>query len=330
LLLRNEEKMRNISVIVPGGLNTDIIGLGVERLLHPGELTLGGRLQIGPGGKARNMAQMIAAYLGKNRVAMIGRSSRDPFGLWKLPIDSLIKAGVNTDHIKIFDFEEDGGKYPGIALIPVDKNGKNQIYVLPGVNADFSFQDIDDTGELFNAGADRIMVLALEIPINAARYAIEKAYDSNIKVIFDPGGITRSVDELIDEKIFLLKPNEHETKILTGIEVSGYSSAVRAARILLDKGVQNIFITHGAQGGYLFNEHVKLHIPVPEIQNVGLQDETGCGDQVTAIITACLAEGKELAASAELAIAAGTLQFHRAGIQPVLRSELLEFQGIIE
>jgi len=82
--------MKEHLIIVPGGLNTDIVGLGVEKLLAPGELTLGGKLKIGPGGKARNMAQMGAVYLGDGTVAMIGRSSKDPFGLWKIPMQSLI------------------------------------------------------------------------------------------------------------------------------------------------------------------------------------------------------------------------------------------------
>jgi hypothetical protein len=46
--------MKEHLVIVPGGLNTDIVGLGVDRLISAGELTLGGKLMIGPGGKARS------------------------------------------------------------------------------------------------------------------------------------------------------------------------------------------------------------------------------------------------------------------------------------
>ncbi|MCJ7680056.1 MAG: PfkB family carbohydrate kinase, partial [Candidatus Aminicenantes bacterium] len=142
-------KINHPCIIVPGGLNVDFAGLGVDRLLGQGELTLGGTLKIGPGGKARNMAQMAATYLGSGRVAMIGRTSRDPYGLWRVPIDSLEDAGVDTSHIKILDFEEAGHTYPGVALIPVDKKGKNQIYVLPGSNEDFCAADVDDAEELF-------------------------------------------------------------------------------------------------------------------------------------------------------------------------------------
>lgn len=94
--------MKDHLIIVPGGLNTDIIGMGVEKLLSPGELTLGGELKIGPGGKARDMAQMAAAYLGESTVAMIGRSSKDPFGLWEIPLQSLSDAGVDTTFFILF------------------------------------------------------------------------------------------------------------------------------------------------------------------------------------------------------------------------------------
>ncbi len=168
--------MKKVKIIVPGGLNTDIVGYGVKRLLGPGELTLGGRLKIGPGGKSRNMAQMAAAYLGKDRVVMIGRSCVDPFGLWKVPLTALEDAGVNTSHIKIVDFDESEGKYPGLALIPVDRRGRNQIYVLPGVNEDFSPQDVDDAENVFqNPRGDKFMILALEIPLATAEYCARKA-----------------------------------------------------------------------------------------------------------------------------------------------------------
>jgi len=317
--------MEDHLIIVPGGLNTDIVGLGVEKLLAPGELTLGGKLKIGPGGKARNMAQMAAAYLGDGTVAMIGRSSKDPFGLWKIPMQSLNDAGVDTTFIKILSFEDAGQEYPGIALIPVDEKGRNQIYVLPGVNEDFCTQDVEEARELFeNEGKKKILLLALEIPMETARYCIEKAASNGIRVVLDPGGISAPAAEIFDEKIFLLKPNEHETKILTGLPVNDFESARKAADILLSKGILSILMTHGAEGAYLFNRDVSLHIRIPDVEDSAIHDETGCGDQVTAIVASCLAEGRDLIEAAELAVRAGTLQFTKAGIQPVSRQELLK------
>lgn len=312
-------------IIVPGGLNTDIIGYGVEKIIAAGELSLGGELRVGPGGKARNMAQMAAVFLGKGKVAMIGRSSKDPFGFWRIPIRSLNEAGVDTTYVKMLEFKDAGGKYPGIAMIPVDRQGHNQIYVLPGVNEDFSYQDIDSADILFeNPGNHKILLLALEIPLTTADYAISKAARAGLRVILDPGGITKlgDVEGVLDEKIFLLKPNEHEAKVLTGISVENFQSAERAAKILIERGIQNVFITHGDQGAYLFNQEISLHIPVPVVEDLGVRDETGCGDQVTAVVAALLAEGHDLVESAKLAVLAGTKQFHKVGIQPIGREEL--------
>jgi ribokinase len=316
--------MKQFKIIVPGGLNTDIAGLGVDRLLAAGELTLGGKLYIGPGGKSRNIAQMAAAYLGKDQVAVIGRTSKDPYGFWKVPLEALENAGVDTTHVIRLDFDEAGGKYPGIALIPVDKNGKNQIYVLPGVNADFSPEDIDKAEELFaESSARKIMVLTLEVPIETVQYAIEKAHKNNIRIILDSGGIRGSQDELLGEKIFMLKPNEHEAEILTGIQIHDFETAGLAAAKLLDKGICFVFITHGAKGGYLFGEGLGKHIAIPSHAEGEVCDETGCGDQVTAVLAACKSEDMDVVRSAELAIRAGTMQYYRAGIQPVSRQELL-------
>lgn len=318
--------MNDPVVIVPGGLNTDIIGAGVDRLLGAGELTLGGELKIGPGGKARNMAQMAATYLGRNKVAIMGRSSRDPFGFWKLPLDSLREAGVDTTFVRISEFNENGGTYPGIALIPVDRSGRNQIYVLPGVNLDFAPEDIDEADVLFdNKSGRKIMIMALEIPTRTVIYAMRKASDNGIRVILDPGGINEPVDDLLTENIYLMKPNEHETKILTGIPVRDFNSASKAAEILLSGGVRNVFITHGEKGGYLFSRKFQKSYPVPPLRIPGLVDETGCGDQVTAIMAGCLAEGKSLAEAAALSILAGTLQFHKSGIQPITKAELMHY-----
>jgi ribokinase len=315
--------MSKHAVIVPGGLNTDIIGLGVSRILSASELTLGGELKIGPGGKARNMAQMAAAYLGKGTVAMIGRSSRDPFGFWKLPIQSLKAAGVDTSAIKIFDFKEAGNKFPGIALIPVDINGRNQIYVLPGVNNDFCQQDLDDAAVLFkNLTGNKIMLLALEIPLSTALYTIKKAAENNIRVVLDPGGINQPINEFLNDQIFILKPNEYEAQIITGVVIKDFASAQKAAQQMLRKGVKNVLITHGKKGGYLFNREIQLHIPIPPMKDSGVHDETGCGDQVTALIAAGLAENMDLITAARLAILGGTMQFYRNGIQPVERIQL--------
>lgn len=316
----------NLSVIVIGGLNTDIVALGVKRLLRSGEHTYAERLHIGPGGKSRNIAQMFAVLSEKKNVAMVGKTSKDPYGLWKLPVDSLEKAGVNTEYIKVVSFKEKGG-FPGIALIPVDTKGRNQIYVIPGINNNFFPEDIDSADELFKTVASNqgMLILTLELPFPTALHAVKKANKLGIKVLFDPGGIDeeQNYQKLLKQRIFFLKPNEHEAQILTGVKIKDYKSAKIAAHKLLNEGVENVFITFGSQGGYLFNNAIEKHIPVPELKiSSSVKDETGCGDQTMAAFAYAISKGRNILEAANIAILAGTLQFYKPGIEPITREEL--------
>ena len=318
----------NISIIVVGGLNTDIVGLGVPEIIANGELSFGGKIQIGPGGKSRNIAQMISAFTKNNNVAMIGKSSKDPYGLWRPPINALKESGVNIDFVKILEFEETG-KYPGIALIPVDSNGNNQIYVLPGINNDFSSEDINNSQLLFKNASHTggILALSLEIPLKTAIRSLELAKEYNLKSVLDPGGIVKNVNYsgLLNKNIFLIKPNEHEAKILTGVTVTDFESAKKSASIFFEKGIQNVLITMGAGGAYFFNEKHEEYIKIPKINLPNTKDETGCGDQTVATLCAFLSEGVEIIQAAKYAIISGTLQFQKIGIEPITQDELNKY-----
>lgn len=314
-----------MKTIVIGSLNTDLIAVGIKKFPKPGEHVYGRELKIGPGGKSRNIADMIAHLSPANSVAIVGRTAQDPYGLWKLPIDALAKAGVNTDYVHVLEYAE-AKKLPGIALIPVDEHGNNQIIVLPGVSDDFSRSDIDKAAPLFKqVGLGKgNLVLTLECPIKTAVYAARLAKKHGMKILFDPGGIEASTDitDLVKVGIYFIKPNEHEAKVLTGISVKDQASAQAAAEKLHAMGIPNVLITVGANGAYLSSESGYKHIPSPQLEDSNEKDETGCGDQTTAALCAFLQEGKALEEAAELAILAGTLQFHSSGIQPVAIEEI--------
>lgn len=318
-----------IRVIVPGALNTDIIAIGVPYLPGDGEDLYARELIITAGGKARNIAEMIAVLTGPGTVAMLSRTSRDPFGLWKPPMKALDAVGVNTDYVFVADYAENDtlpNTLPGIALVTVDTTGRRNASIYNAILADFSAADIDRASSLLKA-AERnsgFLVLTLEIPMKTAVYAISLAASLGIKVILDPGGLRHDavLDDLFDQPIYLIKPNEHEAKLLSGIDVTGHESATHAAAILRDRGAENVLITHGAQGGYLIGDGISEHIPVPTSAPVGQADATGCGDQVTAAVCASLCDGATLPSAARFGIAAGTLQFSRVGVQPLTQADM--------
>lgn len=315
-----------MKIIVIGSLNTDLIATGVREFPKPNEHVYGDKLIIGPGGKSRNIAAMAGALSEPNTVAMLGRTVQDKYGLWKAPVDALTDAGVATEYI-IYDENKDA--LPGIALIPVDVNGNNQIYVLPGVSNNFSVEDIDAAHALFEdvAKNDGYLVITMECPIDTLKHAILKASELGIKVLFDPGGVQigDNIDELLGD-VYLLKPNEHEAKTITDIEVTDLESARQAAKVIQDKGVKIVLVTVGEHGAFLFDGDNEQHIPIPEISNPSdTRDSTGCGDQTMATLASSLADGYDLADATKQAVISGTLQFYRSGIQPVSSQDLANY-----
>lgn len=313
--------------IVIGSLCTDLIAAGLGRFPDPGEHVYGKQFIAGPGGKARNIADMVARLSPDGGVAMIGRTAKDPYGLWKLPIDALHEVGVATDYVTIVD---DAQKMPAIAFIAVDRQGKNQIFVLPGISEDLSTTDIDNAGELFKeVGKNQgVLIVTLERPVATALYAIRAAHRYGVKVVLDPGGIEpdSDINDLFGSGIYLIKPNEYETEVLTGVRVIDFETAKQAAAKLHKHGTQNVLITAGAEGAYLFTKDVQEHIPVPAVTGAGNdKDATGCGDQAMAALCASIRQGKSLSDAAKLAVLAGTLQFHKAGVSPLSLDEFTSY-----
>lgn len=312
--------MSNTSLIVVGEMNIDIVVSGLPYFPQSGQLVNGDKLTIGPGGKSRNIASMAGALMPAGRVAMVSKTVEDEYGLWQVPVKALQDSGVNTDYVKMLKRDETDG-LPGFALILVDKDGHNQIIGAPGITRELNQADVDAANELFEeAGRNNGFVAFIgNCPLQLAQSIKQKAADSGLRVLFDPGGaddLSKWV-ELLDGRMWLVKPNEHEAEALTGIKVTDFETAKAAAAKLHEYGVQNVLITAGVQGAYLFGDGVQEHIPIPQVKDGDVHDETGCGDQVMAAICAFLSDGEGLQSATAKAILAGTLQFHQLGIQPV-------------
>lgn len=312
----------NTCLILVGPLYTDIVATGLKQFPTSGGYVYGDSLSFSAGGKACNIAQMAAKLLPPDTVAMLGRTIRDQHGLWEIPIKALQKAGVNTDAIVV---DEASTKLPNMTLVMVDSAGNNQVVVLPGGSDDFSKANLDNAASLFSEVANNngFVGLTLESPIEVVKYAAETAKNHGIRIVLDPGGIQDNADiSPLLNGVFLIKPNEHEAKAITGVTVENLESAHRAAEILMSMGAINVLITVGADGAYLFTQDTQNHIHIPTVHTAGSRDETGCGDQVMATLCAYLQRGYSVEDSAKIAITTGTLQFCKQGIQPITKEEL--------
>ena len=107
------------------------------------------------------------------------------------------------------------------------------------------------------------------------------------------------------DKLTALKPNRMEAELLSGVTIRDEADVQKAAKVLLDKGVQQVYISLGSDGMYAEDQagrHVRL--PCPKVQVV---NATGGGDAMAAALAACIAHGKPLAECARKAAGAGAL-----------------------
>lgn len=310
-------------VIVAGSLSVDMVMQDLPHLPEAGE-HVQGRLSIRAGGKGHNMAVMAAGLMAPGSVAVLAHTANDKFGLGRIPVDSLARHGVNCDYVQISESDE----RPRVALLGVDTEGGHIGMVDRGSSDLFSPEDVDRAEALFRGVAQAAgrLVLSFGCPMPTVRRAAELAKQVGLEVLMDPGGGKLEWGEIGDlfEGVRLLKPNEHEAEMLTGVRVRDFDSAEIAARRLQGRGVQNVLVTVGAGGAYLFSPSDSLRIVAPPVPPGERPDGEGCGDQVMATLCAGLDQGKPLDAAARMAVLAGTLQFYKQGLQPVTRQELAD------
>lgn len=133
-------------------------------------------------------------------------------------------------------------------------------------------------------------------------------------VVLDPAPAAPLSDGLL-RHVDIITPNETETFVLTGIEVTDPESAERAARILLDRGVGAVAIKMGSKGAFLHEgeeTHYRPAIPVKAV------DSTAAGDAFNGAFSVALSQGRTLKEAVDYAVAVGALTVTRLGAMPSL------------
>jgi len=196
---------------------------------------------------------------------MVGRLGADLFG------DSFMET-LEEEKIDSRFVVRDSEVGTGVGSPVIDAQGDNSIIAIPRANMRLSVGDIDQAESALSE-AD-ILLLQLEVPLEASLQAAKIVKLHGGKVILNPAPALEFPDHFLDH-VDLLTPNETETEFFTGIKVVNQATAVQAARILIDKGVEAVILTLGDQGALLLTNEFTKAIPAYEVDVV---DTTAAGD----------------------------------------------------
>ncbi|MBE3519201.1 MAG: ribokinase [Firmicutes bacterium] len=304
-----ERSSVRVDIVVFGSLNVDFV---VRAPVRPraGETVRGWGFQLFPGGKGANQA--VAAARAGGRVVMAGRVGEDAFK--DILLRSLKEAGVDARLVEVTP-----GTETGSAFITVDDAGQNSIVIVPGANARCSAEDVERVRPLLSAA--KVLMLQLEIPMEAVEMAARTASASGVKVLLDPAP-AMEMPESLWESVDVITPNEHEAAFLTGHEISDFPEAERAAAALLNRGPRWVVVKMGSRGavsayrnssgGVIFRRFPAFSVPVV--------DATAAGDAFAGGLAVALCEGKDWDEAIRFASATAALSVTKPGAQTSMPS----------
>lgn len=289
--------MEKNRILVIGSSNTDMT-VRSATLPKPGETVLGGDFRMGPGGKGANQA--VAARLLGGEVTFVCKLGRDMFG--EGASKHYESCGLDTSKILWSD------KPSGVALITVDSKAENSIVVASGANADMTISDIDSVADIIKSSG--ILLLQLEIPMDAVVHAAEIAYNAGVQVVLNPAPAAVLPAELL-KCVSILIPNETEASAISGIDINNFETAAAAAERLKGMGVREVIITMGSRGSVVCDGDCTF---VPAVK-VNAVDTTAAGDTFCGGVCVALSEGKDLLEAVKFATAASSIAVQRPGAQ---------------
>ncbi len=291
--------MEKGKIVIVGSSNTDMV-IKSARIPRPGETILGGTFFMNPGGKGANQAVAVSR-LGGN-VTFITKTGNDLFG--RQSVDLYANEGIGTEYIF-----SDPKNPSGVALIMVDSKGENCIAVASGANASLSPREIDKAKKTI-AEAE-LVLMQMEIPLETIEHTARLAEKSGVKVILNPAPVGPLSDELL-QGLYMITPNRTEAEMLSGVKVTGWRSAKKAADIIAAKGVKVVVITLGALGALVKEGKTYHNVPAEAVTAV---DTTAAGDVFNGALCVALAEGREVEQAVRFACKASSIAVTRMGAQ---------------
>ena len=289
-------------IVVIGSLNADLV-VGVERAPVGGETVVGRSLVEHCGGKGANQAYAAGKLGGK--VAMIGRIGEDGYG--ERQVANLRAVGVDTEGVRAIE-----GVGTGTAVVLVDASAENRIVVIPGANAAFGQEEMEEEGSLLRGA--RYALFQLETTMEGTLAGLRAARKHGVVTVLDPAPAQPLTNEMLG-LVDYLTPNVSELRTLTGDALADdvdEERIARAARRLILAGAGKVVAKLGAAGALLVDGSAATRVFGYKVEAV---DTTAAGDCFNAAFAVGLCRGMEEVEAIDFACAAAGLGVTRHGAQ---------------
>lgn len=295
-------QMPSDNIICLGSLIMDI-SVHCDRLPTSGETVYTHEdYHVSPGGKGGNQA--VAAARAGGNVTLIGKVANDDYA--HQLIANFQKDQIDTSRLII-----DKSAKTGVAFVWVDQKGHNSCLCSLGVNSKFTVEELRTCSALFKKGT--IIMTTLEHSSELLEEISLLSEQKQCILIVDPSSKDYSkLTKTIAKRIDILKPNEIEAEMLTGIQIKKREDAVKAIHLLQNMGIRNPVISLGSKG-VIYEYDNK--ITVIDAVKVKAVDTTAAGDTFIGSMAAKLSTGHSFENAVEYANKAASYCVQHYGAQ---------------
>jgi ribokinase len=222
---------------------------------------------------------------------------------------------VDTSLVKM-----DAAHGTGLAVISVDENAENSIIIVSGANMALDQSDFEKANLALKDS--RVLLVQLEVNMDATLQVVKRAHEIGVKVVFDPAP-AQAIPMDAFQQMDVITPNEIETEVLLGLRPTDEASAEHAADEFLKRGVETAVIKLGSKGVYFKNSQDSGFVAPYKVKAV---DSVAAGDAFNSGLAVALSEGKSMAEAVRWGAGAGALATTRKGAMPSMpyRAELLK------
>lgn len=290
------------TVTVIGSINLDRT-IRVKAMARPGETIHASEVFSAGGGKGANQA--VAAKRSGAKTNFIGAVGNDDAG--KTMLELLSYEDIDLSGIAKLEKVATGQAY-----IVVDEKGENSIVIHAGANGKITPEHVQKHADLIEKSD--FVIAQFESDLASTITAFKLAREAGVTTILNPAPAMKVVPKELLETTDLIIPNETETEVLTGIEVTDEKSMEQAAARLHALGIKAVIITIGSKGAFYSIAGQTGIVPAYKVKAV---DTTAAGDTFIGALSTVLAKDlSNLVEAIKYGNKASSLTVQRFGAQP--------------